>query len=155
MARAKVLVDTNVIVDCLNRRDPFYHDARKLMMCGNVGEVDLWVSASQFTDLVYILSGGGKRSLVPRALERVRVLRSFVNVASVDAWGIDRMLATNWDDPEDALVNEVALAIRADAIVTRDEGLQKRSALPSFDCAGLFAWLEKEQGVVYDEVVFA
>jgi predicted nucleic acid-binding protein len=155
MARAKVVVDTNIVIDCVNQRDPFYPDARKLMMCGSVGELDLWVSASQFTDLVYILSDGGMQSRIPSALERLETLRSFVNVAPVDAWCVDRMLATHWNDPEDALVVEVALAIKADAIVTRDAELRKRSVLPAFDCADLFAWLERTQDVAYDEVLFA
>lgn len=154
MAFAKVLVDTNVLIDYLNEREPFNRDARLLMLAACVGDIDAWISASQATDLVYILSNGGKVALLGETLERLRTLRTFVQVAPVDAWCVDRMLATSWEDPEDALVNEVALQIKADCIVTRDACLQKHATIPAFDCAGFFDWLQRTAGISYDEVAF-
>lgn len=148
----KLLLDTNIVVDYLNMREPWYEKARLMMMVGKVGDFSLWLSASQMTDIVYLLSDGGRESLVPAVLEQLRGLRAFVNVAPVDAWAIDRMLATRWDDPEDALVQEVALSLGADAVVSRDARLQERCELPTFDCEGLFAWLEETQGISYAEV---
>ena len=60
MAQVELLLDTNVVVDYLNEREPFYEKARLLMIGGRVGEFELWVSSSQVTDLVYILSNGGR-----------------------------------------------------------------------------------------------
>lgn len=62
MAQAKLLLDTNVVVDYLNEREPFYEKARLLMIGGRVGEFELWISSSQVTALVYILSNGGRAS---------------------------------------------------------------------------------------------
>ena len=62
MAQVELLLDTNVVVDYLNEREPFYEKARLLMIGGRVGEFELWVSSSQVTDLVYILSNGGRAS---------------------------------------------------------------------------------------------
>ena len=42
------------------------------MTAGRVGEFDLWITSSQVTDLIYILSEGGKRSLLSRVLEQLR-----------------------------------------------------------------------------------
>ena len=152
MAFAKVLADTNVLVDYLSKREPFCQDARLLMIAANVGDVELWLCASQLTDLVYILSDGGKPALMAETLERLRVLRSFARIAPVDSWCVDRMLASTWEDPEDALVNEVALQIRADCIVTRDVYLQQRASCPAFDCARFLAWFEKITGISYTEL---
>lgn len=154
MAFAKVLADTNVLIDYLQQREPFYSDARLLMLAANVGDVEVWMSASQVTDLVYILSDGGASGEIGSTLERLRVLWSFVRVAPIDAWCVDRMFATSWQDPEDALVNEVALVIKADCIVTRDAYLQQHAAVPAFDCSGFFDWLEETQGLTYEEVPF-
>lgn len=52
MAKARVLLDTNIIVDCLGVREPFYEPARRVLLCGRVGEFELWSASSQFTDLI-------------------------------------------------------------------------------------------------------
>ena len=46
------------------------------MTAGRVGEFDLWITSSQVTDLIYILSEGGKRSLLSRVLEQLRGMRT-------------------------------------------------------------------------------
>ena len=56
MARMKLLLDTNVVIDYLHEREPYYEKARLLMTAGRVGEFSLWITSSQVTDLIYILS---------------------------------------------------------------------------------------------------
>ena len=58
MARMKLLLDTNVVIDYLHEREPYYEKARLLMTAGRVGEFSLWITSSQVTDLIYILSEG-------------------------------------------------------------------------------------------------
>ncbi len=152
MARPCLLVDTNVIIDYLNVREPFYEKARLLMLCGRAGEFDLWISSSQVTDLVYILSDGGKRSLMESTLERLRGVRTFINVFAVGASEIDGMLASSWKDPEDALLFEVALALRADAIVSRNKSDFESKLVKVLDCEELFDWLNDDFRLSYDEV---
>lgn len=95
MAQAKLLLDTNIVIDYLNEREPYYEKARLLMIAGRVGEFDLWMSSSQITDLIYILSEGGAQSLIPLVLERLRGLRTFVNIHPASDSEIDRMLASS------------------------------------------------------------
>ena len=77
MAQAKLLLDTNIVIDYLNEREPYYEKARLLMIAGRVGEFDLWMSSSQITDLIYILSEGGAQSLIPLVLERLPPASAF------------------------------------------------------------------------------
>ena len=153
MAIQKLLLDTNVVIDFLHHRDPFYEQTRLLMIAGRVGEFSLWISASQVTDIVYILTDGGKKSAMAEALEKLRALRSFVNVCAVTDSDVDRMLATTWPDPEDALLVELALRIRADAIITRDQELAEMTGemIRVHDCAHFFDWLREEKGISYDD----
>lgn len=37
MAQSKLLLDTNVVIDYLNEREPYYEKARLLMIGGRVG----------------------------------------------------------------------------------------------------------------------
>lgn len=93
MAQAKLLLDTNVVVDYLNEREPFYEKARLLMIGGRVGEFELWISSSQVTALVYILSNGGRASEMDAVMGQLRGLRTFVNVFAASEREIDLMLA--------------------------------------------------------------
>ena len=124
-----------------------------LITAGRVGEFDLWITSSQVTDLIYILSEGGKRSLLSRVLEQLRGLRTFVNVHAVSDREVDRMLAASWKDPEDSLIFESALEMRADAIVTRNQKDFESSVIKVVDCDEFFVWMRKDFGLDYEEVV--
>lgn len=152
MARKKLVVDTNVVIDFLNQRTPNDKAAWLLFMCGKVGEFSLWISTSQVTDLIYILSDGGKKHLVSKTLERLRGIRTFVNVYPVTTNDIDTILATTWPDPEDALIVEMALRIKADAIITSDKELFEIDAIPVYDAHEFFTLMEEEEGITYTEV---
>ena len=154
MARAKLLVDTNVLIDFLSVRKPFYDEARLLMVAGRVGEFELWMTSSQMTDLVYILSYGGKQALMPSVLERLRGLRTFVEVFAVGGAEIDRMLTSAWKDPEDALMFESALSLRADAIITRNAKDFEGSLVRAMTAGEYFDWLRDAQGIDYREIAF-
>ncbi len=146
------MVDTNVIIDCLDMREPFYEKARLLLTAGRVGELELWLTSSQFTDLIYILSDGGKQKHLPSVLQQLQGLVTFVNIFPVSEREISLMLATQWKDPEDALLYETALAIKADFIVTRNQKDFEGSLVKAVSCEELFNWLENERNVSYAEV---
>ena len=154
MALQKLLLDTNVVIDFIGEREPFCKEVNLLMLASRVGEFDLWIASSQVTDIIYILTDGGKKQKVPEVLEKLRGLRTFVSVYAVADTDIDKMLATNWDDPEDALLVDLALKMHADAIITRDEDFPATDLIRVHDCAGFFTWLSEEKGVYYDEVPF-
>ncbi len=152
MPQAKLLLDTNIVVDYLNERTPYYQTARLLMIVGRAGELSLWVSSSQVTDLIYILSDGGKKNLMPSALERIRGLRTFVNIYSAGDCEIDYMLATTWKDPEDALLLESALRMKADCIITRNGKDFESDIVKTMDCQEFFDWMREERGLDYHEI---
>ena len=152
MATAKLILDTNIIVDFLDQRDFDFEATRLLMIAGKVGEFSLWVSTSQMTDLVYILSEGGKTSLLPGVLERLQKLRSFINVYAAGPVEVDAMLSTTWSDPEDALLYEVAKALTADAIITRNEKDFETDGIWVCNSSEFFERLKNEKGLTYTKV---
>lgn len=152
MARKKLLLDTNVIIDFLRMREPRFESARLLMIAGKVGEFSLWMSSSQITDLIYILSDGGKRSLMNETLRMLRGIRPIVNVASVTANETDKILETTWKDPEDALLFEIALKLHADAIITSNAKDFETDAIRVLSADEFFEALLEEEGLSYDFV---
>lgn len=153
MAQAKLLLDTNVVIDYLNEREPHYEKTRLLMIGGHVGEFELWISSSQVTDLVYILSNGGRSNEIDAVVEQLRGLRTFVNVFAASEREVDLMLAASWRDPEDYLLYEIALALRADALITRNRHDFPQGLVPVMDCDEFFQWMRDAHGLDYDEVV--
>ncbi|MBQ9002306.1 MAG: PIN domain-containing protein [Eggerthellaceae bacterium] len=154
MRKQKLLLDTNVVLDYIGQREPFYSKARLLMLAGRVGEFSLWISSSQVTDMFFILTDGGKKSKVPEVLENLRLLRMFVNVWAVTDTDIDKMLATTWPDPEGALFVDLALKMHADAIITRDEEFPHPDGIRVHNCDEFFAWMRDEMGIDYDEIPY-
>lgn len=152
MEKLRLLLDTNVVIDYLDAREPHYEKARLLMLAGYAGEFELWITASQVSDLIYILSEGGSRERMPGVLERLRGLRSFVEVFATGESEVDRMLAASWKDPEDCLLFEAALSLRADAIITRNQKDFETSLIKVLDCEEFFEWVKREYSLDYDEV---
>lgn len=154
MTRIKLLIDNDVIIDYLNEREPYYEKARLLMLGGCIGEFDLWISSSQVTDLVHILSDGGRSDKFDSAADQLRGLRTFVNVFATSARELDIMLAGADCDPTQYLLYEIALALRADVFIvhTHNQFITPRGSIPVMDCDGFFEWMKEERGLDYDEM---
>lgn len=149
----RVLIDTNVALDALARREPYYDKARLLFLMGYAGEVELWMSITQVTDVFYILTEG-RRSLGLEGKKRIRLLRKCVHIVSLGEADIDEALASSWADLEDACVYQAARRAKADFIVTRDIKGFRQSPIRACDCEDFFAYLEEERGIFYDEIEF-
>ena len=149
----RLLLDTNVVVDYLGNREPFCKPARLLMIAGKVGEFELWISASQVSDLIYILSNGGKKTLMPQVSHIIEALLDFVNVFAAGKDELVAALHAGWDDPEDAIIHAVALKLKADAIITRNGDDFSKSLVPVMDCEEFFSWLEGKD-MSYEELAW-
>lgn len=151
----KLFLDTNVVVDALVDRNSHHAGARLLLALGKLGEFDLWVSPTQWTDLFYILSEGGKRSRAAMASSLLNELRSGVRISTVGETEIDSAMALGWPDMEDAVVHEAARATNPVALITNNKKDFAQSTLPTYTCAEFFAWLEGERGLSYKEIALS
>lgn len=139
-------------MDFMNERQPFYRQTRMLMVAGRVGEFDLWVTAPQVVDLVYLLSEGGKPELLPRAMERIRGLRTFVQVADLTAANVDRMLASSGQNPEGQLMVNAAIDLRADFLLTHDPDGLENGLVKVTNVPGMFEWLCENRDLDYTQI---
>lgn len=62
------------------------------------------------------------------------------------------MLASVWDDPEDALIYECALSLKADAIISRNAADFQKGVIPIMTCQEFFEYMHKEHGFHYEEL---
>ena len=114
----KIMIDTNVILDVLLKREPFYSDSYEVMKQSALERVEGYVSATAATDIFYIL----RRAIGDRQAAKDNLEKLFQIVSFADALGEDvhAALASNMTEFEDALVAAIAERCKMDCIVTRD-----------------------------------
>ena len=114
----KLLIDTNVVLDVLLRREPFFRTAAEVLSLTQRDEVREYVSASAITDIYYIANKQMKdRDAVRDMLKRLLMI---VSVAAVSEREIQNALNLAWGDFEDSVQYSVALLNEMDGIVTRN-----------------------------------
>lgn len=114
----KLLIDTNVILDVLLRREPFFKAAIDVLNLAQRADVQEYVSASAITDIYYIANKQIKdRPAVRNLLKR---LLKIVTIATVSENEIRNALDLEWADFEDSVQYSVALINEMDGIVTRN-----------------------------------
>lgn len=114
----KLLIDTNVVLDVLLRREPFSTAAAEVLNLTQRNDVREYVSASAITDIYYIANRQMKDRAAAREL--LKQLLKVVSVAAVSEQEIRNALSLAWTDFEDSVQYSVALLNEMDGIVTRN-----------------------------------
>ena len=143
-----ILLDTNILIDFYQRREPHVDYARQLMLASSFGDAELWVSAKSFADVFYVLSKRHPSSEVQAAfLESL----GWLKVCSIDGPDVKLASERTWDDFEDCLVAQCARKIGADYIITRNTRDFTRSSIKALTPEQLFEELAA-RGLVYEEI---
>lgn len=114
----KVMIDTNIVLDVLLQREPFFQASYEVMKRSAQDEIEGFVSASAATDIFYLL----RRELKDRQKAKDILETLFQLIGFADALGEDvyAAIASNMVDFEDALVAAVAARCQMNYIITRD-----------------------------------
>ncbi len=113
-----VLIDTNVILDYVLKREPFAADALACIDRLIIGKAKVWLTASTITDIYYVTRKALQDSASARAVI-VKLLGAF-QTAGVDKTDCISALDVGVSDYEDALVSVCAKKARAEYIITRN-----------------------------------
>lgn len=113
----RVLIDTNVVLDFLQEREPFVENAARLFKHIDAGEVEGFIAATTITNIYYIVRRAAGRAVAQDAITQVL---SDLNICAVDLEVLEQALELNFEDFEDAVQYACAVVYRVDAIVTRD-----------------------------------
>ena len=124
----KVLIDTNVIIDYLAFREPYYQNADKIFLLSSNQEIESFIAAHSIMNAFYILRSDFSSN------ERRRMLLHIFNVASVvgiDGHKIkDSLENLDFKDVEDCLQTECAIECNAEYIITRNVKDFEQSEIP-------------------------
>jgi predicted nucleic acid-binding protein len=122
-----VFVDTNVIIDLLAKREPFYKDAQDLFTLSDKKEIQLCISSLSLANAYYSIAKHHKDIDAKKYLAKFKVL---VTVLPLEDKAIELALASDFEDFEDGLQYFVAMDNEADIIITRNVKDFKNSKIP-------------------------
>ena len=137
----KVLLDTNVILDVLLHRIPFYEDASVVYDLVERRRISGYVSSSAMTDIFYLLYKAIKDTGKVYAL--MDTLTADFTIAPVLESTIKDALALRWKDFEDAVQFTAAGESGAEYIITRNMTGYKTSTIPSMSPAAFIAFIQQ------------
>ena len=115
----KVLIDTNIIMDYLSNRQPFFDMADKVIdLCSDNDRVQSYLAAHTITNIFYLLR---KHFSIDKRREVILDLFEAFHIVSIDEEKLFAALRNKeFKDFEDCLQVECAKSIKADYIITRD-----------------------------------
>ncbi len=115
----KLMIDTNILLDVMIHREPFFDDSKAVLKLCEDHEVTGFVSASAVTDIFYIT-----RKALGNLEDTYRVISNILNIVKI-------LTVTNEDvvsafqvkakDFEDCLMATCAKSNKCDGIVTRNK----------------------------------
>jgi predicted nucleic acid-binding protein len=132
--KLSILIDLNLILDVLQRREPFYATSARVLACAETGIVEGWVAAHSLTALFYLLA---KYQSTDQARVTLSELLSFLSVATVDQTVIEQALSLPYGDFEDAVQMMAAVRTGAEYLVTRNVRDYESGPLPAIQPAEL------------------
>ncbi|AVH71628.1 type II toxin-antitoxin system VapC family toxin [Nostoc sp. 'Lobaria pulmonaria (5183) cyanobiont'] len=113
----QILIDTNVVLDFLQEREPFVEDAAKLFAKIDAGEIEGFIAATTITNIYYIVR---KAAGAIAAQDAIAQILTDLHICAVDRGILEQAITLNFQDFEDAVQCACGITHGVDAIVTRD-----------------------------------
>lgn len=123
----KILIDTNIVLDVMLKREPFYKLSFEILSLAKKDDVEEYVSASAITDIYYLAYRQIRDKGIVKQL--MKELLMIVSVASVSGQEIENALSLEWNDFEDSVQYSVAYLQEMDGIVTRNTNDYKEAKM--------------------------
>ena len=123
----KLFLDTNVMLDFLGERDPFYMSAAKIATLADKRKLKIVVSAISYTTISYFLT---KYDGLEKMKTKLRKFKVISEICELDALIIEKGLNSDFPDFEDSLQYYSALRTECDIIITRNGKDFKKSQIP-------------------------
>jgi predicted nucleic acid-binding protein len=113
-----LFVDSDIILDLLAKREPYYIHAANLFTLIDQKEINAFTSPIVFANLHYLLK---KLTSNTSALKSLRKLKTLINTLPVDERVIEQSLNSEFNDFEDAIQYFTAINNRINIIITRNK----------------------------------
>ena len=144
----RLLLDTNVLIDLYTQRPSEGDIAKKLLVMREFGDAELWTPAKSLTDIFRVLHETYSSKRIQSAFEECF---QWLEVCSVDFGDLRRAAERKWSDFEGCLVDCCAEKVKADCILTRNQGDFVHAHAKVASPQEFFDHLESYYGIVYEE----
>ena len=113
----RVLLDTNILIDVLTQRAPFYTDSARIWTLAEQGQLSAHISAISFNNIYYVVRRLSNRSSADRMMV---LLRDIFTTITLDQKILNQAIDAGFTDFEDAIQYFSALHAQVDFIISRD-----------------------------------
>ena len=127
----RIFVDTNIVIDLLCEREPWFEDAAEVFRMGIMGEAEVFCSSLTLATASYLM--GRRKMDAADIFESIRRFCEFCTPTAVDTKVVQMALDSAFLDFEDALQCYSAQEAQMDCIVTRNKKDFERADIPVYD----------------------
>jgi predicted nucleic acid-binding protein len=117
VAKLRVLIDINVLMDVLQKREPFFDASAQVLSLVENSQIEGFISAHSVTTLMYLLTKDKSQAAAKVILTS---MLQFLKIIKVDQSTIEQALNLTCKDFEDAVQMIAALQSNFDYLVTRN-----------------------------------
>ena len=132
----KLLIDGNVILDVLQKREPHYEESAKIWKMCETDLAEGYVSALTFANLVYVMRKELDAEKINEVFKKLSLIFTFEDLNASD---ISLAAEMQWEDFEDAIQAATAKRVHADHIITRNVKDFNKSEVMAFTPAEFLA----------------
>lgn len=136
----KIFIDTNLIIDFLGEREPFYENVARILTLADKKKIKIYTSPIAISTTYYILS---KYDGTKIALEKIRKFKLLCDISIMNDEVIEKAIASDFKDFEDAMQYFSAIATNCEIIITRNEKDFKRALIPILNPESYLLTLKK------------
>ena len=129
---SRLFIDTNIMLDFLGERDPFYEPIAKLATLADKGKVIMVVSPISFATINYFLAQNETAEI---AKEKLRKFKIISEICKLDEHIIEKGLNSAFKDFEDSLQYFSAIDSDCEIIISRNGKDFKKSLIPVMTAA--------------------
>ncbi len=113
----QAFLDTNVMLDFLGEREPFYLSAAKIATLADKGKIEIVVSALSYATVSYFLT---KFEGIEITKDKLRKFKVISKICELDEKIIEKGLNSDFSDYEDSLQYFSSLRLDCDILITRN-----------------------------------
>lgn len=136
-----IFLDTNILLDYLTQRQPFFADAEAIFLKVDMGTISLYCSSLSFSTIFYVLR---KFQTKPQLFQTLNDLTQACTITGVDETVVKAALASGFKDLEDAIQYFSALHFGGiDAIITRNPKDFPNPQIPVFSPSEFLSAFQK------------